>query len=190
MLEPQGGGDARAEAAGVYLVEQYKTRSGGTWSLSDIISVLENLRQAVPQLKPAAASYRFVTDGRPGRLGVFDAFLADVRSASAPNDLDAAERKTFGPDFSGTHREFFDHIAAVTRCGDGEQGQPESDVVFHLLSRFEMEFEASAQVRGEAIEKLLRRYAPDLGDERKIREHLIGVLVETLRADHPGCCGH
>jgi hypothetical protein len=35
VLEPRTGGDARAEAAGRYLVEQYKTRTDGTWSLAD-----------------------------------------------------------------------------------------------------------------------------------------------------------
>ena len=36
VLEPRNGGDARAEAPGQYLVEQYKTRANGTWALTDV----------------------------------------------------------------------------------------------------------------------------------------------------------
>ena len=68
ILEPIKGGDARAEASGIYLVEQYKTRKDGTWAVADIISVFGNLRKAVPSSQPANACYRFVTDGRQGRL--------------------------------------------------------------------------------------------------------------------------
>src|SRR4051794_30666572 len=62
VLEPRNGGDARAEAPGIFLVEQYKTRKNGTWALSDVESVLRDLRKAVPQSRPPSASYRFVTD--------------------------------------------------------------------------------------------------------------------------------
>jgi hypothetical protein len=63
VLEPRQGGDARAEAAGLFLVEQYKTRSHGTWSVADLEPVLRDLRKAVPRVPPPAyARYRFVTD--------------------------------------------------------------------------------------------------------------------------------
>ena len=52
VLEPRRGGDARAEAGGVYIVEQYKTRDDGTWSLRDMVSVLRDLRKAVPSSRP------------------------------------------------------------------------------------------------------------------------------------------
>src|SRR5947199_210504 len=58
VLEPRQGGDARAEAGGVYLVEQYKTREDGTWSVTDIVSVLGDLRKAVPHPRPAFADHR------------------------------------------------------------------------------------------------------------------------------------
>ena len=47
VLEPRTGGDARAEAPGTHFVEQYKTRQSGTWSITDVISVLSDLRKAV-----------------------------------------------------------------------------------------------------------------------------------------------
>ncbi|MER9228270.1 hypothetical protein NKI39_22045 [Mesorhizobium sp. M0664] len=180
VLEPRRGGDARAEAIGLYLVEQYKTREDGTWPLAGIESVLSDLRKAVPPSRPANACYRFVTDGRPGKLNPFNAFLADLKSAAGPDDLDDVEKLSFAKDQAGTNREFFDHIVTVTRAGSQQPATDESAVVFHLLSHFEMEFGVDGSARATDVEKLLRRYAPDLGDERGIRERLIGVLVETL----------
>src|SRR5690606_13810892 len=58
VLEPRSGGDARADASGTFLVEQYKTRRGGTWAVSDIQSVLRDLRKAVPPSLPTIACYR------------------------------------------------------------------------------------------------------------------------------------
>ena len=81
VLEPRNGGDARAEAPDQYLVEQYKTRANGTWTLTDVETILRDLRKAVPPSLPDNALYRFVTDGRDGRLSVFKAFL-DALSAS------------------------------------------------------------------------------------------------------------
>ena len=180
VLEPSSGGDARAEARGMYIVEQYKTRSDGTWSLSDIESVLRDLRRAVAPSFPASGNYRFVTDGRGGRLDTFQAFLADLRLADTPDDLDNANTRKFRNGFAGTNREFFEHIDAVTRSDNPRSNADERAVTFHLLSRFEMEFGASGDVCVAALERLLRRYAPDLGDESGIREQLVGVLLERL----------
>jgi hypothetical protein len=96
VLEPRSGGDARAEASGVYLVEQYKTRKNGTWALSDIQSVLCDLRKAVLPSRPTMACYRFVTDGRAGRLDTFRAFLTGVESAQGAYDLDNTEKIRIG----------------------------------------------------------------------------------------------
>jgi hypothetical protein len=180
VLEPRTGGDARAEASGTYLVEQYKTREGGTWSLADLEAVLCDLRKAVPNSRPEGACYRFVTNGRAGRLDTFSAFLADLKSAAGPDDLDKFEERNFGNNLTVTHREFFDHIVDVTRSGDSQSVAEERAVVFHLLFHFETDFGASGSARAAAVEMLLRCYAPDLGDESKVREQLVGVLVERL----------
>ena len=180
ILEPRHGGDARAEAAGLFLVEQYKTRPHGTWSLADIVAVLHDLRKAVPATLPTFARYRFVTDGRPGRLNAFTAFLADIRLANNPNDLDDTEIRIFGTDLPMTCRKLFDHIAVATRSSDSNCTAEERHVVFHLLTHFDVEFGVTSDSKIEAVEQLLRRLAPDLGAERKVREHLVGVLVERL----------
>lgn len=180
VLEPRQGGDARAEAAGVYLVEQYKTRKDGTWSVADIVSVLGDLRKAVSHPHPVSTRYRFVTDGRRGRLEPLDAFLADVKSVAAPDDLDRMDKRKFSAELVLTHGEFFDHVVAASRAA-GEVAAPDERLtVFHLLLQLELEFGSRGDAQAAAVEKLLRRYAPDLGDERGIRERLVGVLVEKL----------
>ena len=97
ILEPAGGGDAAALTKDLYLVEQYKTRhESRTWSVRDLLPVLTDLRKAVPQRLPANARYRFVTNGRPGRLDAFDAFLRDVKANSGPQELDNLTRRGYG----------------------------------------------------------------------------------------------
>ena len=180
VLEPRTGGDARAEAASRYLVEQYKTRSDGTWSIAQINDVLRDLRKSVPSSLPGHAEYRFVTDGRSGRLEAFTAFLADIKAATGPAGIEAVAQRDFGNGLIATSREYFDRIVAETRSPGIEATEQEREIVFHLLSRFDMEFEAGGNARATQIERLLRRYAPDLGSEQNVREHLVGVLVERL----------
>ncbi|MFH1019500.1 MAG: AAA family ATPase [Pseudomonadota bacterium] len=181
VLEPRHGGDARAETASLYLVEQYKTRNNGTWSLSDIVDVLCGLRKAVPPSCPTNACYRFVTDGRPGRLTPFEKFCDELVLSADPDALDNTERKRFSPGHTATNREFFDHLVVATRAKGEQATADERRVVFHLLSHFEMEFDTNGSTRAAEVEKLLRRYAPNLGEERGIRERLVGVLFEALR---------
>ena len=169
VLEPRSGGDAHLVGQGKYLAEQYKTRPDGTWSVSDIVPVLKDLRKAVPTPLPDEACYRFVTDGRAGRLKGLQSFLAHVRSISGPDELDNNERQAFASFFTGTARGFFDDLVGRIEVGsDGHQS--EQLLAFHLLSRFEMEFEVSGEGRARAVEARLRPFVPNLGDESGIRE--------------------
>ena len=181
VLEPRSGGDARAEARGIYIVEQYKTREDGTWSLRDMVSVLSDLRRAVPPSLPEGARYRFVTDGRAGKLDAFQAFLSDVKVAVGPDGLDNAQKITFSKSCIATNREFFDLVnnTAAQSCIP-QSIVHEHAVTFHLLSHFQMDFCVSGHAGAAELERILRQYAPDLGNESKIRKHLIGVLLEEL----------
>ena len=169
VLEPRNGGDAQAEAPDQYLVEQYKTRANGTWALTDVETILRDLRKAVPPSLPDNALYRFVTDGRDGRLSVFKAFLDALKSVEGPDYLNTV-----------TDREFFDHIVKKTRSGDPQPHAKERAVVFHLLSHFEMEFCVAGSGLIEKIERVLCPYVADLGDEREVRDRLVGLLIERL----------
>ncbi len=180
VLEPRQGGDARAESSGVFLVEQYKTRNDGTWSVADIVSVLGDLRKSVPPSHPTCARYRFVTDGRPGLLDSFTAFLNSVRSVAELDDLDRTEKRRFNQDLVLTDREFFDHVVSATHPASPPPARDAQATVLHLLTHFQMEFNINGDSLAIAVQNLLRRYAPDLGDERDIQQRLIGVLVETL----------
>lgn len=180
VLEPRNGGDARAEATGVYIVEQYKSRKNGTWSVKDIVSVLADLRKAIPSQCPAYARYRFVTDGQEGRLEPLKLFLTDVESAVAPDGLDRLIKRKFSSGLICTNSEFFDHIVVACRAIGKLLEDDERLQVFHLLQHLQLEFESDGTKQAYAVDKLLRRYAPNLGDESGIRERLVGILVEKL----------
>ncbi|MGI9489031.1 MAG: AAA family ATPase, partial [Geminicoccaceae bacterium] len=181
VLEPRTGGDAQAEGSGVFLVEQYKTRSSGTWSVSNIVeSALRDLRKAVPSPRPSSACYRFVTDGRPGRLENFDAFLSALRAVASPCDLDDQEKHRFSHKLNFTHRAFFDHIDLVTRTGSGHAIADDYADVFHLLSHFEMEFGSCGATKAESIERQLKPYAMDPQKIQRVRLQLIGDLMNRL----------
>ena len=169
VLEPCCGGDARIETPDNYLVEQYKTRRNRTWPLSDITKdVMRDLRKAVPSPLQEHAIYRFVTDGRAGRLNKLYDLLKDIKSATELSDLDSV------------NLELFNQIVKETRSNISQSDAEERAIVFHLLSHFEMEFCVDSNQIAVRIESFLRPLCPNLGDERKIREHLIGILVEEL----------
>jgi hypothetical protein len=181
VLEPSNGGDARAESAAYFVVEQYKSRRDGTWSVNTIIDeVLKDLRKAVPESVNRKAIYRFVTDGRPGKLAMFKAFLAAVRSATQFEDLDDVQTYSFGKGLPVTYGNLFNYIVERVRPAGQSAGGSDRTAVFHLLSRFEMVFESKAETVKKATEDILRNYVPDLGDERGVRERLVGILVEEL----------
>lgn len=180
VLEPRNGGDARAEATGVYLVEQYKTRKDRTWSVKDIVAVLSDLRKAVPSQLPSFACYRFVTDGRPGNLSSLNAFFTDVKLVSTPNDLDKSDEKNFSSGLLFTNNEFFEYVVTNSQIAGKHSAADERMKVFHLLQNLELEFGSYGGEKSYAVDKLLRRYAPNLGDESGIRERLVGILVEKL----------
>ena len=180
VLEPRNGGDAQSEAPDQYLVEQYKTRANGTWALTDVEIILRDLRKAVPPSLPDNALYRFVTDGRDGRLSVFKAFLGALKSVEGPDYLNNDEKKKFRSGLTVTDREFFDHIVKVTRNGDLQLHAEERTVVFHLLSHFEMEFRVTSSGLIEKIERGLRPYVANLGDECGVGDRLVGLLTKKL----------
>ncbi|OWV29827.1 hypothetical protein [Halomonas campaniensis] len=180
VLEPRNGGDARAEATGIYLVEQYKTRKDRTWSVKDIVAVLSDLRKAVPSQLPSFACYRFVTDGRPGNLSSLNAFFTDVKLVSTPDDLDKSDEKNFSSGLLFTNNEFFEYVVTNSQIAGKHSAADERMKVFHLLQNLELEFGSYGAERSYAVDKLLRRYAPNLGDESGIRERLVGILVEKL----------
>ena len=96
------------------IVEQYKTRSAGTWSTRDIVfDVLPDLFRAVDETQPAS-KYRFVTDGRLGRIGHLQGFLKHFSDSPPTNPLSALDDREKHPYYNSekkTELEFFRHIA-------------------------------------------------------------------------------
>lgn len=180
VLEPKDGGDGKVFAPGMCVVEQYKARKNRTWSLAGIEQVLTDLRKAVPASRTLTSRYRFVTDGRAGRLQPFYEFLADLRSVSSPDDLDNTTKREFRDGLSATNDEFFRYLVAITTSSKVAPSTDDREVVFHMLFHFEMEFCADGNRRAQEIEGMLRRFVLDLGDERQVRQHLVGMLLEIL----------
>ena len=183
VLEPRDGGDAQAHASGLFLVEQYKTRSVGTWSLGNLTAVLRDLRNSVTDSRPEHGRYRFVTDGRAGQLGAFESFVARLDESEGPDDLDDDTKRRFTRTLCRGDREFLDHLVVATRStGDGGPTAEERETVFHLLGRFEMKFCVRSEELAKAVEARLRPYVHNLGAETGVRQRLIGVLMERLGA--------
>ena len=181
ILEPRAGGDAHAHASDLFLVEQYKTRAKGTWSLTSLADVLRDLRKAVPDSQPERAHYRFVTNGRPGRLEPLKSFIGRLNEIESADDLDNETTHNFTNTLCLSDRDLLDHVAVETRSGDGDSTEAgERKLVFHLLRCFEMKFSVGSDELVGAIEARLRPYVRDLGDEAGVRERLIGVLMERL----------
>ena len=182
VLEPRkGGGDAQARASGMYLVEQYKTRASGTWSLSDVITVLRDLRKSVPNYFPGFARYRFVTNGRPGRLAEFREFIARLNGVEGPDEVDNATKRKFAGEVRPGDRANLDYLARATRNGGaGSVTSEERALVFHLARRFELEFGVGLEDLAADIERRLRPCVDNLGDEIGVRKRLVGELMERL----------
>lgn len=184
FLEPQGGGDAVAEADDTYIVEQYKTRQSRAWSVADLISVLRDLRRSVPPSLPANAAYRFVTDGRPGRLDTFDTFLQAVRSAGSPRDLDNHTKHSFSNSVTTTYRGFLDHLNAETTYRASKDDPAASadslSVTFHLLGRFEMVFKVAAHTTAASLDQVLMPIAPPGRSVGDVRSQLVGLFLDRL----------
>ena len=182
VLEPaRRGGDAQARASGLYLVEQYKTRTSGTWSLSDVIAVLRDLRKSVPEDLPKYAQYRFVTNGRSGRLAQFREFTARLKTVEGPDELDNAKKRKFASELCLGDREFLDHLARATRNGGaGSVTAEERALVFHLARRVELELGVALEDLAADIETRLRPCVENLGDEVGVRKRLVGELMQRL----------
>ena len=180
-LEPRTGGDARVEAKGLYLVEQYKTRTTRTWSLKDLFPVLIDLQNSVPHSVAGTAIYRFVTDGKPGKLQPFKEFLKEVRSVSSLEDLENTRSIRFSPSITATRRKFFEYLSTEIQRSTSASAEIVNPRLFHLLSNFEMKFRIDGTNIAISVEHLLRLYAPNLGDESHLREQLIGILLDTVR---------
>lgn len=180
ILEPSTGGDARIEAGEIRWVEQYKSRAKGTWSVNDIITkVLPDLAKAAQNSHGLATKFRFVTDGREGKLDIFRQFLADAASISSPSEFDSKTKHEFGKKRNFSHSELFLHIA--TQIQGAPHAQPHAkQVALELLRNFEMVFEVKESELIADIDAILRRYAPDLGVEQNLRQELIARLHNDL----------
>jgi hypothetical protein len=184
VLEPSDGGDARCEGSNTYVVEQYKVRPGGTWSVNSIIDgVLPDLRKAVPEPISSNGAYCFVTDGRGGRLDTFNSFLTSLKACKNPTEIDDVKEVFFGTDLPKTRHKLFEYIVKNTNTGANELNRANEDLtVLKLLQNFQMRFEVAADDRSQDIERFLRPFVVNLGDESGVRIRLVDDKTSAGRS--------
>lgn len=177
VFEPAHGGDAQAFRGQHYVVEQYKRREQ-TISVSDIEEVLVDLRKAARIEHGDFARYRLVTNAGPGRIDGFNTFILAAKQAPSFGDLDDKVEHSIGQ-FSGTHRAYFDQIL-TKMASTGASPERREDTFFHVLNQLELVFNKDAEHIRDQLESVLRPYAPELGEEASVVDHLVGLLVRQL----------
>ena len=181
ILEPGDGGDAKAQTSSRFLVEQYKTRANRTWSLSALEAVLRDLLRAVPETCPENARYRFVTDGKSGRLEEFESFITRLNAIESIANLNNEPKRNFTNSLCLGDQDFLGHLAVKTQSKSaGSVTVEKRELVAHLLRNFKMEFEVGKDELINAVETRLRPHVENLGDEAGVRQRLIGNLMERL----------
>ncbi len=178
VLEPKDGGDARTENRDGIYVEQYKTRTNRTWSVLEIVQVLQNLRRSVRQPLASRARYRFVTNGRPGKLKEFKEYLQRIKLVQAPDELDDTTCIRFSNSLQMTDLALYKLLESETRSLHASAD--DSTVLFHLLSHFEMKFCVTSELLSDRIDKKLFYFVPHRGTEARTRKQLVGHLMTKL----------
>ena len=196
ILEPKGGGgDARYEYGGIRIVEQYKTRSGNRkWSLDDLIhDVLPDLFRAVDAKRlDEKCKFRFVTNGRFGRLVHFERFLQTFSSQKVPtNPISALDDKNVSKFFNNdscTARELFLRIAVAIKPKDGSTDMiTHYQKLWHLFANFEMEYEISASDFKRGIDEFLIQVVDAREDVESKRRELCTIIMELSAEGDVDC---
>jgi hypothetical protein len=186
VIEPLGGGgDLQIHFPSHTVIEQWKAKGDGTWSLNDIVEhVLPDLYLAV-RLEDEGAVYRFVTEGRQGDWVESQAFFQslDRQAPSDPLDaLDDQEPRWFARDLTISARALFAKIAAsVHQSRKSIREEPLDQVcrnLWHLLRRFEFEGGRSEEDLIREIDNFLLAVVTNQEDVEPKRHQLCGLLLE------------
>jgi hypothetical protein len=196
ILEPKGGGgDNRYEGKGIRIIEQYKTRGPNrTWSLTDLIEeVLPDLFIAVdPDRFSEVTTYRFVTDGRCGRIHHFQRFLENFTSKTALENpvesLDDTQEYPFFNQDSLTDRALFLRVADRLRPQGGRvQDAEHYHKVRHLLTGFAISAERSADDFQQGIDEFLIQVVDRREEVEAKRRELCTILMELASQGNVIC---
>ncbi len=190
-LEPVGGGgDAQFHFKDQRIVEQYKSKSGnGTWSVQEIIhKVLIDLIKAVPcVITDDHSVYRFVTNGREGKLQHFKKFLKIMKTTPIPDSppielLDDKYKYPILPGKQLSYVDFFQQIASVLNK------EKENDLhhyrrVWHLLAHFEIHSQKAGEDYEQQIDQRLEAVVNFKSDIPAKRRELCMFLLEFAAAN-------
>jgi hypothetical protein len=138
VAEPPGG-DVDIRFPMRRLVQQFKVRDQGTWSLADIVEkTLPDLYRAIVD-EQEEVQYQFVTNGRMGTWAAAYEFFRGLGSRN-PDMLDATDERFIMGDKRYSERSLLDEIVRVLREHKPAKNEDLATThrkAWHLLARFE-----------------------------------------------------
>jgi hypothetical protein len=186
IVEPAGGGGDLLETSDRCIAAyQYKARADeGPWSLNEIVdSVFPDLLQAVPDDPAIQSTYRFVTEGRKGRLGELwrlKTELAGRPLPDAPLDVLDDTPRPFFPSEAVSPRGFFERIAArAYKSAPSTEDETNRRMrrIWRLIANFEIRTQSFADAK-EEVHRILRGFVDASEDVRHVADELYGYLLQ------------
>jgi hypothetical protein len=182
VLEPRGGGDAHIQHKGQRIIEQYKVREGGTWSIREIVhGPFVDFVRAARTRKSDRDRFRFVTDGRVNHQESLLSFLERFAECTK-NGMALDQQEIYAYRIIG---EFTDH-ALLDWIHKEIQGElPKGDLLNaatlgHVLSRVKLIGGVEASLTEVRLDALLRGCVADPTKAGAVRDQLIGRLLTQL----------
>ncbi|HYK02226.1 MAG TPA: HEAT repeat domain-containing protein [Thermoanaerobaculia bacterium] len=162
IAEPPGG-DVDIRFPTRRLVQQFKVRDEGTWSLAEIVEkTLPDLYRAIVD-EQEEVQYQFVTNGRMGAWAAAYEFFQGLGSRN-PDMLNATDERLVMGDKRYSERSLLDEIVRVLR-----EHKPAKDEdiattrrkAWHLLARFEFVATGDFADAETSVRRLVATYVPD-----------------------------
>ena len=181
ILEPRGGGDAHIRVAGQRIIEQYKSRDGGTWSIREIArGPLVDFVRAAKTRQSDEDKFRFVTDGRVSHQDNFLKFLARCADCSKKGTaLDKLELRRYKGIGEFTDHALFAWIRKEIQDVLGGDTLDEA-MLARMLSRVELVGGMGSDAARARLDALLRSCLSDPTQASAVCDQLIGRLLTEL----------
>lgn len=184
LLELPEGSDAEVTLPGRRVIEQYKTRAGGTWSIRDLIEGgIADFVKTAAHGRYQGDEFRFVTDGRVEHQHTFIDFMSRVAARHhAGTALDSSHHRNYRGFERMTDAEFFDLILSQTMGKLAMDPQQKVELLTHVLSRTRFFGGVTEDGMRANVDTFLRRCLPDPRQAADTTRALLGRLLEDLAA--------
>lgn len=182
VLEPRGGGDAHIQHQGKRIIEQYKARGGGSWSISEIVhGPFVDFVRAAQTRRSDDDEFRFVTDGRVSHqenlLGFLERFT-ECKKKGAP--LDQQEIYKYRIVGNLSDHALLDWIRKEIQSKLPKGNVLDAATLEHVLARVKLVGGVEASSTEVRLDALLRRCLADPTKAGVVRDQLIGQLLTQL----------